>query len=193
MYSVSLLPSEYRAIHQSAKKKDIRLLITMGIMSILAIGYLVLSVTVLNLEKNYQIMQNENVDLLIEIDRFEGLELLNAQVNTLLLQAISAKGSNPKWDDLIASIGNSVPESVGLNTLEMKYNDTVHECVIEGTAKNHQAVSYWMESLENVEGIDGIKCSFLSVQQQEIDTVSKFKLSFSLLEGPGYNLPQEVR
>lgn len=193
MYSVSLLPSEYKAIHQNARKKDILLLIAIGVIGVLTVIYLTLYIAVLNMEKEYLVLQDENVDILIQIDKLDDIEPLYSQVNSLLARAVAAKGMNPKWDELIACIGNSVPESVGLSSISLQYNGTNQQCVIEGTANNHQAVAQWLEVLETVEGIDQIKCSFSTVQQQEIDTVSKFKLSFSLLPGPGYSLPLEVR
>jgi Tfp pilus assembly protein PilN len=193
MYSVSLLPSEYRAIHQNVKKKDIRLLIAMGIMSILTVAYLVLTFTMLNLDKEYQALQDENVDLLIEIEQLKGLEQLNYQMESLLAKAVAAKGSVPQWDEILVQIGNSVPETVGLESVDIQQIESIHKCVIEGKATDHTAVSQWLKALEGIEGIEDIKCSFSAVDDQDTGSASKFKISFTLLKGPGYKLPLEVK
>jgi Tfp pilus assembly protein PilN len=109
----------------------------------------------------------------------------------MLNDASLAAGSNPEWSNLLITIGNSVPESLILKNIEMKYSDPEGKCSIKGAGQSHKSVSEWLKKLEEVKGIDKIKCELSSSENQQSRAVN-FEIEFSIQKGPGYKLPEEV-
>ncbi|MCX7773783.1 MAG: PilN domain-containing protein [Clostridia bacterium] len=192
MYSVSLLPYEYRMLHQNARKKDVSLLIAVVAMAVAMAVYLFLSISAASKDRELEDIQAQQQSVSRQITRLQDLEGLNSKASSLLSQAMLAAGSNPTWSNLIAALGNSVPQSVGLTNISMKYAGIGGECILQGTAVSHQAVSEWMKELSALKGIGEIKCSFSSEDESNANNQVQFELRFPLLPGPGYKLPAEV-
>lgn len=191
MYSVSLLPYEYKMLHQSARKSNYSLLAAVAVMGVFLAVYLFLSLSAGEKDAKLQDLKAQNASVEENISNLESLEVMNNEVGRLLSQAILAAGTNPSWNDLIAAIGNSVPETMGLKTITMKYAGDSGECTIQGTSKDQRSVSEWMEALEALDGTANVKCNFSGLTDQE-EGLFEFELVFVLTPGPGYQLPPEV-
>lgn len=192
MYSVSLLPYEYRMIHTNARKKNIGLLLVTGVMCVMFFTYLILTIIEAGKEAELKGIRAETAAVDMQISRLSDLETLKKDVFSLLDTVTMAAGSNPEWESLIASIGNTVPESVNINYINLEYNGNEGVCNITGVGLSHQSVSDWMVKLQEVSGIGEIKCNISSRVTQSGNNDVNFELTIPLLAGPGYQLPVEV-
>lgn len=190
MYSVRLLPSEYRIAHQSVRKSGISLLAAIGVMGALLVVYLILSVSAASKSNELSALQYQNDVMAMRITELEGLDVLYNDVSKQLADVLTAAGSNPSWDKLIATVGNSVPASIGMDNLIMRYSSEKKECMIQGTVSNHLELSNWMDKLEELDLIENPLCTSTSLS----DTGSgiKFEVTFTIKPGSGYLLPTEV-
>jgi len=191
MYSISLLPYEYKIHNLKAKKKNIGLLLATGIMGVLFLAYTILSVYASGKTAELNGIRAEYAAVEAQIEKMGDIKIFYDEVGVLSKEVTAAAGSNPDWSLLISSIGNSVPESVILRSMKFNYQGSSGECVILGTGKDHGAVSGWLKKLGDTEGIGEINCKFSSLSGN-YDSV-EFELSFLILQGPGYKIPLEVR
>lgn len=192
MYSVSLLPYEYKLLNTKARKKNVNLLIAIVVMGVLFVVYMILTVLLTGNNAKLNEIRKETYALEAQISEIDDLLTINNNVSSLLKNATLAAGSNPEWGNLIASFGNSVPETLSLTAIEMKYSEPEGQCNIKGSGITHQSVSEWIQRLNEVTGIGEIKFNIsTSAAQSDIAPVN-FELSFPLEKGPGYQLPMEV-
>jgi len=191
MYSVSLLPYEYKLLNTKARKKNVNLLIAIGVMGVLFVVYMVLTIVLTSTNAKLNDIRKEAYAVESQISKLDDLLAISNEVNKMLNDASLAAGSNPEWGNLIVSIGNSVPESISLKNIEMKYSTSEGQCSIKGFGLTHQSVSEWLKKLEEVDGIGEIKCEISNIETQQSGTVN-FELDFTIHKGPGYKLPVEV-
>lgn len=188
MYSVSLLPSEYRMLITSARRKGRMLLIAILIMILLASVYLVLTAKMVQKDGELEKMQLQNALLDKKIAELTDLENMNIEANSKLRKVISAYGTHPDWESLIAELGNSVPDSIGLTYLGMTYANGSGQCSVQGTARDNQSISEWMKELKAIPGIDDVKYNFSSWLEEASGSSVQFELSLTLQSGSGYRL-----
>ncbi|MGI6084346.1 MAG: PilN domain-containing protein [Acetivibrionales bacterium] len=193
MYSVSLLPYEYKLINIKARKKNVNLIIAMGVMGVLFTVYAILSIVLTTNNAKLNEIRKEASEVEAQISEIDDILAMRDQVNKLLKDASLAAGVNPEWRSLTAEIGNSVPESLFLTEVGMKFEDPTGVCIIKGTGSTHESVSEWMNRLEEVPDISEIICtsSALSDQLDENSPVN-FEIRFKIQKGRGYQLPTEV-
>ena len=193
MYSVSLLPYEYRIINTKAKKKNVSLFIAMGVMGVFFVVYFILTIVLAGKNSELISIRNEADAVEAQISEIDDILTISNNVNLLLKDASLAAGKNPEWGRLITVIGNSVPESVNLVNTQMKFEDSEGECSIKGTGLSHKAVSDWIQRLEKVENIGEIRCVISTLSDKNVENSPvNFELSVPLPDGPGYQLPMEV-
>lgn len=192
MYSISLLPYEYRMLAHSARRKNILLLYALTFLIALTGVYLLLSENVLEKEKDLNDIIEQNKMVSNQISELINLEEVNRKANVLLNQAVKAYGSNPEWSRLISALGNTVPPTAGLDNVIMNYAGDRGECIIQGTARDHQAVSLWMNQLEAMEGIEKINLNLSTRMEEDPSGFIQFELNLSLLPGEAYQLSLEV-
>ncbi|NMA67528.1 MAG: hypothetical protein GX957_15065 [Clostridiaceae bacterium] len=191
MYNVSLLPAEYRLKHQSEKKKDASLLIALSAMCALLIIYLVLTFITNSKTKELDRLIKQNKLTTAEITELTPLSSLYKETQSTFDIVKSAAGTNPEWDNFVAFIGNSIPETMGLISIDMSYSGSSGKCIIIGTAQDHKTVSDWIVCLEEASRTGEIRCSYSEVSSGSLWPV-EFEISFSLLPGEGYKLPSGV-
>lgn len=193
MYSVSLLPYEYKLVNTKARKKNVNLLIAIGVMGVLFTVYAILYIVLASNKVQLNEIRKEANVVEAQISEIDDILAMNNQVSSFLKDASLAAGFNPEWERLITEIGNSVPETISLNNLVMKFESSEGECSIKGTGLTHQSVSDWMKRLEGITDIGEIKCvhSAYTDQQKENSPVN-FELNIALQKGPGYQLSMEV-
>lgn len=191
MYSVSLLPYEYKLLNTKARKKNISLLVATGVMGILFIAYMITTVVLTTNSAKLKYIRKESNAVETQISKSDDLLSISNDISVMLTEASSAVGTNPEWSNLLITIGNSVPESLILKNIEMKYSDPEGKCSIKGAGQSHNSVSEWLKKLEEVKGIDKIKCELSSSENQQSRAVN-FEIEFSIQKGPGYKLPEEV-
>lgn len=193
MYSVSLLPYEYRLLNTKARKKNMSLILAMVAMGLLFAVYIILTIILTSKNSKLNEIRKEATSVESQISKIDDLFVISNEVSKMLNDASSAAGTNPEWDNLITSIGNSVPESVSLKSIEMEFNSTDGECNILGTGLTHQSVSEWLQKLEKVTGIGEILCEISTIDNMnDLTNPVRFELTIPLQKGPGYKLPMEV-
>lgn len=188
MYSVSLLPSEYKALNVKAKKNKVGLYISAIALICIMFVYFYFFFLSAKFDGKLDELKDESAQLSKKVKKLEPLEALSNSVAQQLGEVLIAWGNKPVWDDLISSIGNSVPETISISNMSFKYTEQVGECIIQGDANSHNDVSFWMQQIESISGIGEIKCKDSSEDEGDIH----FELSIILLPGQGYQLPLEV-
>lgn len=191
MYSISLLPYEYKMLDSKERKKNISLLIAIGVMGILFAAYLILTVYASGKTAELNGLRAESAAVEAQIANMGDIKVINDEVGILLKDVMTAAGTSPDWNQLIADIGNSVPEPVSLKSIKLNYQGSSGECIVQGAGSNHQSVSDFLRKLEDNSGIGEIKCKFSS-RSDSADDFVEFELSFPILQGPGYKIPLEV-
>lgn len=190
MYSISLLPYEYKLLNMKARKKNIGLMIAAVIMSVLFLAYMILTVYASGKNAELDGVRAEYAAVETQIEKMGDIKIIYDEVGLLMKDVTAAAGTTPDWNRLIASIGNSVPDSVYLTSIEMNYQESSGECIILGTGAYHGSVSAWLENLEEIPEIGDINCKFSS-RSDSGDSV-EFEVNFRILQGPGYKFPLEV-
>lgn len=188
MYSVSLLPYEYRMMHQKARKKDISLLLAILVMGILAAVYFILTFSAYAKAQTLKELEAQNADVEMQSAKLEGLLELNAEVTGLLTQTSAAIGSIPEWNKLIKTLGNSVPETVNIININAKYTTDSKQCILNGKAADYKSVAEWISSLEKLDEIGEVRCKTSANEGKSV----LFEISIELMSGRGYMLPMEV-
>ncbi|NLM73000.1 MAG: PilN domain-containing protein [Clostridiaceae bacterium] len=189
MYSVSLLPNHYILQNQARKRKDKLLKISLIAMCVLFAVYS--AVLVVHTAKNNELktLQKENQMVMDQISSLEDLTALNNSINEIYNIAKKAAGNNPSWEKIIVDIGNSVPETIGIISMELSYKDGTGTGRIQGLALDHNTVSAWLKSLSELSDISDIKCSFSTQTQEDAEDFVKFEVTMSLKPGSGYEIP----
>lgn len=191
MYSVRLLPQEYRMLHTNACKKNISLVVAMVIMGVLFVAYLILTVLFSGKQAEIRGIKAENAAVEAQISKLSDIKVVSDEVSALLADAIQATGTTPDWEQLIVRMGNSVPNNVYLRNINLEYKENKGTGLIQGSGENHKAVSDWMKSLEDIKGLSEIKCEFSQVNGESNSSID-FELTFVVSKGSGYKLPTEV-
>lgn len=191
MYSISLLPYEYRILNSKTRKKNINLLLAIGAMGILFTVYLILTIYASGKAAELNGIRAEYAAVEAHIAKMGDIKVINDEVGLLIKDVKTAAGTRPDWNQLIAGIGNSVPNSVSLKNIKLNYQGSSGECVVQGTGLSHQSVTDWLKNLDDTSGIGEIKCKFSSQSDTSNNSV-EFELSFPILQGSGYKIPLEV-
>lgn len=167
MYSVSLLPNEYRMLHKQTRKKEYTIIFSATFVVVLLLTYLLLSLLLHTKTTEFEMIKQENARLESSISKLEEMETLKEEVIALLGQATLASGANPRWHDTLNIIGNSVPDTVGITSMNINYSDEYSEVIIHGTTNNHMYVSDWLRKLEELTVISETKFNFSSIAEGE--------------------------
>jgi len=167
MYSVRLLPIEYKMIHKQNRKREYTYIIAATLIIVLLFTYLCLSM-ILNSKSNELTMeQNQLENLERSINNLIELEVLEKSVAEMQGQFLTAAGNSPVWHNVLAGIGNSVPDTVGISTVNINYNGEFGEATIHGTAGKNAPVSEWITKLEEFPEISNAKFNFSSLNEGE--------------------------
>lgn len=182
MYKISLLPDEYRMLHQASRKKDKGLMIFIVIMLALFMTYLCITILTSAKGRELEKITGKNQAIANRITGINELVALRNEAQSLSDMASSAYGTSPEWDVLLTEIGNTVPDGIGLTNMILSYSDDNGNCVVQGVASSHQSLTDWIRSLEETNKTGEIKCSFAQENQEFVE----FEISFTLLPGKGY-------
>lgn len=186
MYNISLLPSEYRMLHQASRKKDKGLMISIIVM--LGLFAVYLGLTLVMASKGHELDSIRNTNRIVE-NRISGIGELIALKNeaqSLSDMASKAYGNNPEWHSLLAEIGNTVPEDMGLTSIQLSFSDGKGNCIVQGVASSHQGVTDWIRALEELNKTGEVMCNYAQETQGRVE----FEISFDLLPGGGLVLEE---
>ncbi|MGI6124454.1 MAG: hypothetical protein ACOYIG_09795 [Acetivibrionales bacterium] len=169
------------------------LLIAMGVMGVLFAVYVILSILLTSNIAQLNKVKKEAETVEAQIAENNDLLTMSNNVNILLKDATLAAGENPEWGKLITAIGNSVPESISLSNIKMEFDNQSGFCTIDGVGLTHNSVSEWIQRLEEVTGIDEIRCSLSALSDKLKDNSPVvFEVGFTVVPGKGYQLPMGV-
>lgn len=172
MYSISLLPSEYRNLKASARKKELSVLVMATIVIAFAIIFVTISVIASTYDSNLESLQNENASLERRIREYQYIEVLQSEVSALQSQVLQIAGSSVDWSIIIREIGNSVPPQISLSSLVITFPDTFGLMIIQGNAASHDTVAAWMERLKEIQGLSGLQFKLSEIDNNSDDTVA---------------------
>ena len=190
MYTISLLPSEYKVYQNAQKRNDLIITIGIIIISCLITAVILSSVIASSYNRELTMIKDNNHNLVEQIDKLKPIELLQNQADALQLQINQAAGVSPEWNKLVISIGNSVPATVGLISLSAIYNETDQTgiIIITGNATNHDAVALWLSELGEIEGMGEVLCQFSTKVDPDVTKSVGFEINISPITVTTYNL-----
>lgn len=166
MYSVSLLPNEYRMLHKQIRKKEYTYILSITLLIVLLLVYLCLSFILKNKVYELEMEQNQIESLEKSINNMIEIETLKNKVDSMQEQLLQASGNNPRWDNILSVIGNSVPETVGISSMNINFNGQYGEILIHGTANNNSSISEWISKLEELAVVDQTRFNFSSADEK---------------------------
>lgn len=186
MYSVSLLPLEYRN-YQSVLKRNDRF-IFMGLIAALAsLAVLVTAIAISSIyDGELKRIKSDNEEIVKQIDELKPIEALQTQVADMLAMINLTAGLSPSWENIITVIGNAVPPSIGITSISADYSDGIGKIIITGSASSHEYVSVLLKSLSKVNGFGEISCIF-SVKSDASNDIG-FEIDITSLPGMPYDL-----
>ena len=87
MYSVSLLPYEYKLLNTKARKKNVNLLIAIGVMGVLFVVYMVLTIVLTSTNAKLNDIRKEAYAVESQISKLDDLLAISNEVNKMLNDA----------------------------------------------------------------------------------------------------------
>ncbi len=177
MYSISLLPSEYKSYLVSSRKRELTIMILSVV--VVALALILFMVTLISniYDNGLERLENENAVIEDRITDYLYIEGLKAQMLSLE-QQIQQIGLFIDWGSMITDIGNSVPKRIGLESIMIGNSDTLR-IMIRGHAISHEDVSDWMLKVGAISGLQNIQCKSLIVDENS--GLIDFELDIPLL------------
>lgn len=177
MYSISLLPSEYKSYLASSRKKELSIMILSVV--VVALALILFMVTLISniYDKGLESLEGENAVIENRIENYLYIESLQAQMLSLD-QKIRQIGLFIDWGRLITDIGNTVPKRIGLESITIGSSDSLH-IMIRGHARSHEDVSEWMKKIGTMSGLQSVQCRSLLVDDNS--GLISFELDIPLL------------
>lgn len=184
MYKISLLPVKYKqAITAERKKNDIIIsfVFTIIILSILSVLAFVVNASVKN---DLAIIQTENSTMLNEIGALSKYRDMQTQVSTVTGEIQTLADEAPSFPRTLSEITQSVPDSLQITSIKFEYKkDTKTSLlVVVGNSAYYDDVSVWINTLNGVENIGEVLCSYTNNTTDNTATRIIFELKMDILD-----------
>jgi Tfp pilus assembly protein PilN len=178
MYSISLLPSEYKSYLASSRKKELSIMILSVV--VVALALILFMVTLISniYDKGLESLEGENAVIENRIENYLYIESLQAQMLSLDQQILQIGVFFIDWGSVITEIGNTVPKRIGLESITIGSSDSLH-IMIRGHARSHEDVSEWMKKIGTMSGLQSVQCRSLLVDDNS--GLISFELDIPLL------------
>ncbi|MHB1151462.1 MAG: PilN domain-containing protein [Eubacteriales bacterium] len=184
MYKISLLPVKYKqAITAERKKNDIIIsfIFTIIILSILSVLAFVVNASVKN---DLALIQAENNTLLSEIGVLSKYRDMQTQVSVITGEITTLANEAPSFPRTLSEITQSVPDSLQITSIKFTYKKDTKTSLLEvvGNSAYYDDVSAWINTLNGVENIGEVLCSYTNNATDNSTTRVRFELKMDILD-----------
>lgn len=186
MYTVNLLPIEYRN-YQLVMKRNNRIFLVMLIAVVALAVVLVTSIAIsaIYAEQLDTIMEN-NAELAEQIDALTVIEELQSEADRMAASISQTAGLSPDWEKLLAEIGNAVPPTIVLDSISAGYTAEKNSITIKGKTDVLEDFTAMLDYFSRIEGIGEIHFKY-SGDQAKPGSVS-FQVDIQSLPAEPYAL-----
>lgn len=212
MVRISLLPPELKAERQARRRRRYFFLGSVAVLGVFATLYFVVAGATLYSRAELGRLEEHRAALETEKARYQQYARMQAEVKRLEKLVCQAMERPPDWEQVLTATGQYIPEGVWLTDFkaawerkekqkkklqakEKEKKDTQAptgpipgELTLRGLALSHALVAAWLKELEQVPGIEDIRCKFTAERQVERTPLIEFEVKATVHAGPGYRL-----
>ena len=185
MKNISLLPPEILKEKKSQKQQRLIMVACLGALAGLILVFaLIMVITSLErsrlagLEEESQTLQQQVSDM----EHYADMQDRAEEAEELLREAL---GEGPYWDILMESISTSMPGGIWLEDLSASFGeeDEDGEITLRGKSLQHDAVSLWLQRLENLDDLENIRCRYVEIDGGGEYQAVQFEINGDLKSG----------
>lgn len=155
MKSISLLPSKYKKMKSSGRRREF-LVAALGILSLAAIfASVIIKIFSTIPGEKLKMLKAENEHLLQSIQALDYLNELEENIRKEADLAQKAVENQPDWLTLYASISAAVPDGLHLSSITAETEETKLFLIIQGNTRSNALLSEWLDRLKELEELSG--------------------------------------
>ncbi|MTI81187.1 MAG: PilN domain-containing protein [Firmicutes bacterium] len=183
---INLLPPELTAEVEKKRKQRLMIMVTCSVLLVFFGIYSSLFIATMKTKEQTTRLQEEMQLWKEKVAVYAPYTELQARANKMEELLEQCTGSSPDWVQLMYNIGQQIPPSVWITDLQASYHVgdsqdvTDNEITLRGVAYSHVYVSYWLENMREIPGIEDIRYKFSSQENdsgQEVYYEIKAKLA----------------
>ncbi len=187
MKNISLLPPEIR--EEKKKRENYRYYLLTGfavlaIFLIFSVNLLVMTVNTNSKAASLEWQRREIENRMSELEKYAAMQK-RAQEAEILLRG--AMGDIPEWDRLLQELSLSIPGDVWLSELNATFADGSGEIHIRGWSSRHDSMATWLPGVENIDGINDIRCHYSEENTLDGKPVIQFEIRGNLEPGEPFD------
>lgn len=189
MKTISLLPSEYKKLKKSARRREL-LVAALGILtSVTIFAYLMIKILSSIPGDELRMLKTENENLLKNI---QALNYLNEREESIQKEAALAQkavGNQPDWLMLFTSISSVIPDGLQLSSIIAEPEEEQLSFTFQGNAQSNTVLAEWMDQLKELQLFSGMELNYAKAGDEsgssvdfEMKAVMKDPEPFKLFE-----------
>ncbi len=172
MKSISLLPSEYRKMKKTIRRREI-LVAVLGILALaIVFACVIVKMFAAIPGEKLKMLKAENESLLQSIRALEYLNELEENIRNEADLAQKAVGNQPDWLTLYTSISASIPDGLQLSSITAEPEETKLTFIIQGNARSNATLSDWMDRLKETDIFTGTELKYARVADESGNTIA---------------------
>lgn len=188
MKNISLLPPEIKAEARARRRRNLYLLVSVGVLAGFVIFYSILHIETARTRSELRTLEEEREIVATEMDALGVYREMQADVEAAERMVQQAMGTTPSWGELLETVGLKVPHGIQLTDLNASYNNDSGELTLRGRADSHITVARWLEQMHEIPLLDRIYCQFADEGLHEGRVTVQFEVKARILPGEPYRL-----
>lgn len=176
MKNISLLPPEIR--QEKKKRQNYRYYILSGLavagIFMFILGTLLTMTASVHSHINSLETQRRAVERqMSELEQYAEMQERAQEAENILRRAM---GDIPDWDRLLKEMSISIPGDIWLSDLNAAFAEGSGEIIIRGWTYRHDAVTVWLQKIENIEGLNDVNCRYSEESTLDGKPVVQFEI-----------------
>lgn len=160
MKSISLLPSEYRKMKKSGRKREL-LVAALGILTMIAVFACVIIKIMSTIPgEKLKMLKAENENLLRSIQALDYLNELEENIDKEAALAQKAVGKQAEWLTLYTAISAVTPDGIRFSSISADPGEKKLTFIIQGSARSNTLLADWMERMKELQHFSGTELSY---------------------------------
>ncbi len=189
MKSISLLPSEYKKMKKSGRKREL-LVAALGILTLIAVfAFIIIKIMSSIPGEKLKMLKAENENLLRSIQALDYLNELEESIDKEAALAQKAVGNQADWLTLYTAISTITPDGIQFTSIFAEPEEKKLTFIIQGSARSNTLLADWMERMKELPYFSGTELSYARASDEsgqsflfEMRAVAKNEQPFKLFE-----------